>query len=104
MRRRVGKGSQPRPLADALPAVLDGLGLVPGLEDARLFEHWEAAVGIEIARVSKPHRIDADTLIVHVKHSAWMNELSLRRIEILQRINARRPRRKVARLILRIEP
>ena len=100
--RRPGPSLPPRALSEVLPSVLSGLGLAAGVEDARLFESWEGAVGSEIARVSRPHRLDGDTLIVHVKHSAWLNELSLRRAEILARLNARR-RRRVSRLILRIE-
>lgn len=100
---RAGRGGPPRLLGSSLPRVIEGLGLGPAFEDARMFEEWGAAVGPEIARVAHPHRLDGSTLIVHVKHSAWMNELSLRRSEILSRINAGRRRRKLTRLIFRID-
>ncbi len=97
------RGPAPTLLRDALPRVVESLGLEAGLEDARLLAEWERAVGPEIASVARPHRLDGDTLIVHVKHSAWMAELSLRRREILTRVNGGRSRRKLTRLILRIE-
>jgi predicted nucleic acid-binding Zn ribbon protein len=99
---RPGRGGAPQLLAESLPKTLELLGVGAALEDARLFEEWDSAVGPEIARVARPHRRDAGTLIVHVKSSAWMNELSLRRAEILRRVNAGRARRPVARIVFRI--
>jgi hypothetical protein len=43
-------------------------------------------------------------VIVLVKHSAWMAELSLRRSELLQRINRGRQSRPVRQIIFRIDP
>jgi predicted nucleic acid-binding Zn ribbon protein len=97
------RGGAPRPLWQALARAIHRLGLEPGMEDARVFAEWEEAVGPEIARVAHPHRLDAGTLIVHVKNSAWMNELSLRRSEIMDRLNARRVRRRFNRIIFRLE-
>jgi len=97
-----GRGGRPKPLAESLVSVIESLGLAPGLEDARLFEDWEATVGPEIARVARPHRLDGSVLIVHVTSSAWMTELSMRRNDILARVNVRRKRRKVSQLVLRI--
>lgn len=96
------RGGAPRRLAESLDAILERLGIGRGLEDARLFESWEDVVGREIGRVSRPVRLDGDVLIVVVKSSAWMNELSLRRSEILSRINGRR-RSRVRRIVFRAE-
>jgi predicted nucleic acid-binding Zn ribbon protein len=98
-----GRGGKPRLMADSLPAMLETLGLSPILEDARVFAGWEAAVGAEIARVARPHRLDGGTLIVHVKNSAWMAELSLRRSEILTRVNDGRDSRPIRQIVFRIE-
>ena len=100
---RLGRGGSPRPIAESLGGVIEGLGLGPALEDARVFADWESVVGPEIARISQPYRVDYGTLIVHVKNSAWMSELALRRSDILRRVNAGRRRRKFTRLIFRIE-
>ncbi|MBA2565124.1 MAG: DUF721 domain-containing protein [Gemmatimonadetes bacterium] len=99
---RPGRGGQPRPLHESLSGILESLGLAPGLEDARLFEDWEALVGPEIARVARPHRLDGSVLVVHVRSSAWMTELSMRRNDILVRVNGPRKCRKVTQLVLRV--
>ena len=97
------RGGPPRHVAAALGPLLERLGLAPGLEDARIFTDWEASVGPEIGRVSRPHRLDGGVLVVHVRGSAWMSELSFRRDEILGRLNARRGGRKLTQLVFRIE-
>lgn len=97
-------GDGPRRLADALDGVLERLGLAGVVERHEVFRDWEARVGPEIARVARPHRVDGDTLIVKVGHSAWINELSLRQREILQRLNAGRSKSTVKRLLFRLDP
>lgn len=86
-----------------MPGVIEKLGIGPALEDARVFADWDRAMGEEIARVARPHRLDGATLIVLVKHSAWMNELALRRGDILERLNAGRQGRSLARIVFRLE-
>ncbi len=99
---RPGRGGKPRLLAETLPSLLETLGVAAPLEDARVFAYWTEAVGPEIARVARPHRLDAGTLIVHVKSSPWMAELSLRRSELLARVNAGRERRPIRQIVFRI--
>ncbi|MBW3661229.1 MAG: DUF721 domain-containing protein [Gemmatimonadetes bacterium] len=94
----------PRRLGDALDAVLERLGVAGVVERHEVFGDWEERVGLEIARVARPHRVDGDTLIVKVAHSAWINELSLRRNELLERLNAGRSRSPVKRLLFRLDP
>jgi predicted nucleic acid-binding Zn ribbon protein len=98
------RGGPPRHVSATLAPLLDRLGVAPALENARIFTDWEASVGAEIARVARPHRLDGGVLVVHVRSSAWMSELSFRRDEILGRLNARRTRRKLTQLVFRIEP
>jgi predicted nucleic acid-binding Zn ribbon protein len=100
---RPARGGRPRLLGEALPALLETLGVAAPLEDARIFAHWAEIVGPEIARVARPHRLDAGTLIVHVKSSPWMAELSLRRSELLARVNAGRERRSIRQIVFRLE-
>jgi predicted nucleic acid-binding Zn ribbon protein len=87
-----------------LPATLERLGFTGPLEDARILAHWAELVGPEIARVARAHRLDAGALIVHVKNSAWMAELSLRRSELLARVNESRGRRPIRQIVFRIDP
>ena len=100
---RPARGGSPRLLGESLPALYEALGVAAPLEDARLFAGWAEVVGSEIARVARPHRLDAGTLIVHVKSSPWMAELSLRRTELLRRLNAGRERRPIRQIVFRID-
>lgn len=100
-RRRRG---EPRPVAGAIDRVLERLGLGPVVEHHDVFREWADRVGPEIARAARPHRLDGDTLIVRVVHSAWLNELSLRQGELLERLNEGRRRSAVRRLIFRLDP
>lgn len=96
--------SQPRPIEGALDRVLDRMGLGEVVERYAVFRDWPERVGREIARVTEPHRVDGDTLIVKVTSSAWAGELSLRQNEILERVNEGRTRTRVRRILFRVDP
>lgn len=100
----MSRGDGPRRVGDAIDAVLERLGLGAVVERHEVFREWDARVGPEIARVTAPHRVDGDTLIVKVTHSAWINELSLRQGELLHRLNDGRERSRVKRLLFRLDP
>ena len=97
------RGGRPRLLGESLPALFETLGVAAPLEDAQLFARWSEVLGPEIGRVARPHRLDGGTLIVHVKSSPWMAELSLRRSELLTRLNAGRERRPIRQIVFRID-
>jgi predicted nucleic acid-binding Zn ribbon protein len=90
------------PLGPEIDAVLDRLGVGGVVERHAVFGEWAERVGPEIARVTRPHRVDGDTLIVMVRDSSWMNELSLKSREILARVNAGRGRSEVKRILFRL--
>lgn len=96
--------SEPRPLEGPLDSVLDRMGLGKVVERYAVFREWPDRVGREIARVTEPHRVDGDTLIVKVTSSAWAGELSLRQNEILERVNEGRTKTRVRRILFRIDP
>ncbi|MDX1623425.1 MAG: DUF721 domain-containing protein [Gemmatimonadota bacterium] len=95
---------KPDRIDSALDAVLENLGVADVVERHAVFGEWDDRVGAEIARVARPHRLDGETLIVRVANSVWLNELSLRRNELLERLNDGRRRSEIRRLIFRIDP
>ena len=101
-RDRRGAAGGPVSVGQELDRVLDGLGAGDVVERHAVFHEWAARVGPEIARVTSPHRVDGDTLIVHVRDSSWMSELSLRSRELLARVNEGRSRTAVKRLLFRL--
>ena len=103
MNRRRGR-SEPRRIEGALDRVLDRMDLGVVVERYGVFRDWPERVGREIARVTRPHRVDGDTLIVKVTSSAWAGELSLRQSEILERVNEGRTKTRVRRILFRVDP
>lgn len=82
MKRR-GRRSQPERLGALVPRVLGDLGLEASARALRVAERWEALVGAEAARHSRPTGIRADVLEVTVDSSVWCQQLQMRRPELL---------------------
>ncbi len=75
-------------LGITLEKVLSRRGLASKLKEYRLFGQWERAVGAVIARHAQPSAIRGKKLTVTVDSSAWMQQLSLLRPEIISKVNA----------------
>jgi hypothetical protein len=89
----------PRRLGDFLPGILRTAGPRARDEMYELTEAWAAAAGPEVARVSRIVGMNRDTLTVAVESASLRQEIeSFRRPEILARIRAAFPRRKIADL------
>lgn len=80
---------EPQSVGDALQRLLQQLGLERQLRVYRALMHWKTIVGIPLAQVARPLRLDADTLWVAVKNHAWVQELTFHKRTILQRLNER---------------
>ncbi len=59
---------------------------------------WAKAVGHQIARQTEPFKFKDDTLSVKVTTSAWMQQLQFMKEEILEKVNAAGPSRKITKL------
>jgi hypothetical protein len=68
------------------------------LAEVRLRQSWEAAVGPEVARRTRPGSLSEGCLTIVVDNSPWLHELSLRQPELLARIRARCPGVRTVRL------
>ena len=66
----------------AVPALRDRL------DEARLRGAWNALVGADAARRSRPHALSNGCLHVVVDNSPWLQELTLRSGELTRRITA----------------
>ncbi|MDH5306988.1 MAG: DUF721 domain-containing protein [Myxococcales bacterium] len=83
MSRRERRG-EPERLGALVPRVLTEMGLGESARALRVAEHWERAVGPEIARHSQPTALRAGVLEVTVESSAWCQQLQMRRPELLE--------------------
>ena len=92
------KNEPPSQLSDALKAFLKKGDIGERIEEAAIVPEWAERVGPQIAAVTVPMRVNHGTLWIGVRSSAWMNELNLMETEILRRLNAGRPRGKIAKI------
>lgn len=84
---RVARGS-PEPVGAAIDTLTGQLGIARTLKQYNAITSWEEIVGEQIARVTKAQRIDNGVLYVSVATAPWRAELTMRKREILERINA----------------
>jgi predicted nucleic acid-binding Zn ribbon protein len=78
-----------KPVGTALADLVRSLGIQSKLLEYDAVVFWEEAVGERIARMTKATRIVQGVLFVQVKTSTWRNELTLRKKEIIDKLNAR---------------
>jgi len=91
VRRVKRKGSKitgnPVPSSQAVNDLITALGIGQTLRKFSVFTEWSDMVGEQIARVTEPDRIESGVLYVRVTTAPWRAELSMKRLEILQKIN-----------------
>lgn len=63
------------------------MGITRKLREYNIVTSWDDIVGAQIGRVAKPQRIERGVLFVGVSSAPWRAELSMRRREIIQKIN-----------------
>jgi predicted nucleic acid-binding Zn ribbon protein len=74
-------------VAAALREFAEGIGIGQTLRRYGVMTSWEEIVGEQIARVARPERIEKGILFVSVATAPWRAELSMRRTEILRKVN-----------------
>lgn len=71
-----------------LESSLGRKGLKGKLKQYISLADWQSVVGEEIASVSKPEKIIRDKiLVIKVKDLSWIQELSFKKTDILNRVN-----------------
>jgi hypothetical protein len=73
--------------ADVLDAVLPTLSGAGRLQEYRVWEVWEEAVGHLVARKARPSRIHRGKLFVIVSNSAYLQELQFYKVRIKEAVN-----------------
>jgi predicted nucleic acid-binding Zn ribbon protein len=87
------------PLAAALHRYLDQHGLAKRVGQQSALEIWPRVVGPAVAAAARPISVMGDgTLIVAVRSSAWMNELSLMERDLLEALNRANPSAPLSRI------
>jgi predicted nucleic acid-binding Zn ribbon protein len=79
---------QPVSAGQALGELIRELGIGPTLSEYGVISRWAEIVGERIGSVTRPERFEHGVLFVAVASAAWRAELTLRRGEIMERVNA----------------
>jgi len=74
-------------LSSIIENVLKSKGWDTAIKEHRVFSIWEEAVGTLIFGNARPKDITRGILFVTVRNSVWSQELSLRKTEIINRLN-----------------
>ncbi|HIE65929.1 MAG: DUF721 domain-containing protein [Nitrospira sp.] len=74
-------------IAPILNRLAKNAGLEKGIASFHLGEHWEEAVGPQIAAHTHPQDIRHATLIILVDEAVWMHQLSFMKKEIIEKVN-----------------
>jgi len=101
--RRRGRGHRTSAVAvgDALRRLTGSLGIATKLSEYEVLTGWEKIVGEQIARVTTAERIEHGILYVGVRSAPWRNELTMRRLEILELVHRAVGRRVVREIRFR---
>lgn len=79
---------QPEPFAIALDKFVHQVGITKKMKQFSVITSWPDIVGSQIARVTEAERIDNGILFIKTATAPWRNELTMRRLEILEKVNA----------------
>jgi predicted nucleic acid-binding Zn ribbon protein len=86
-RTRSSGRNQPKAVGAAIQDLAKHLGLEKHLEDYQVITSWPDVVGDQIAKVTEAQRMENGILFVGVSTAPWRAELSMKRMEIIQKIN-----------------
>jgi len=83
-RRRPPRALAPLRASDAIAKALAFHGISDEVRAERLVTEWAELVGPKIAQRTRPDRVDQRILWVEVASSAWLHELNLLRLQLLE--------------------
>jgi predicted nucleic acid-binding Zn ribbon protein len=81
------KSSQIKDVGSSIRQLVNDLGIREKIAEYDAVLQWESLVGEHIAKAASAVKIVKGVLFVKVKSSAWRNELSLRKQEIIGTLN-----------------
>lgn len=74
-------------LEDEIDSFLSHMGLDARMHDMKILEVWKEAVGEAISAYTAPVELRKNKLFVSAENAAWRYELSLRKQEIIEKLN-----------------
>jgi hypothetical protein len=89
-------------LSITLGKMLKARGLESRLSEYRVLGQWEKAVGAVIARHARPQSVRGKKLTLVVDSPAWMQQLSLLKPELLEKMNTNLGRDLIREITLKL--
>ncbi len=89
-------------LSVTLVKILKDQGLDSRLQEYRVFGQWEKVVGKAIARHAEPCSLRGKKMTLVVDSPAWMQQLSLLKPEIVEKVNRRLGYNAIRDIVLKI--
>ena len=74
-------------LKSELDVFMDYIGLDAKMQELKILDVWSDCVGKTIAQYSTPVGLRKNKLMVRVENAAWRFELSMKKEEIISRLN-----------------
>ncbi|MEO8664207.1 MAG: DUF721 domain-containing protein [Ignavibacteria bacterium] len=74
-------------LKSELDNFMNYIGLDSRMQEMQILKIWSSCVGEAIAKYSAPQEIRKNKLFVQVENAAWRYELSLKKTEIIEKLN-----------------
>ena len=96
MARRIDK------LSTTLARILKSRGLEGRLHEYRIFGLWDRTVGTAIARHAQPRALRGKKLALVVDSPAWMQQLTLMKPELIEKLNRSLGRETIGDLTMRL--
>jgi predicted nucleic acid-binding Zn ribbon protein len=93
------------PVNRVLAEVVKGLGIEEDVWQNELLSAWPELVGEDIAKRTRPGRVERGTLVIFVTHSMWLNELArYGKRQILAKLQDRFGAQRVRFIRLQLDP
>jgi len=89
-------------LSHTLGGMLKARGLGSRLDEYRVFGQWEKSVGSVIASHAQPQTVRGKKLMLVVDSPAWMQQLSLLKPQIVEKVNGNLGRETIKDIVLRL--
>ncbi len=93
---------KPEKLSSTLGNILKVRGLQGRLSEYRILGQWEETVGMVIARHARPQSVRGKKLLLLVDSPAWMQQLSLLKPEIIEKVNRGLGRKAIVDITLKL--
>lgn len=74
-------------LKSELDTFMDYIGLDAKMQELKILDVWSDCVGKTISQYSTPVELRKNKLMVRVENAAWRFELSMKKEEIISRLN-----------------